>query len=99
MTTIQELANQPEPHPYAQEQQHSRGAWRAATTLVRSGGKDVSEGGDGALYGDLDIEGHTSAISDLIADLMHLCDALDLDFDAQVIGARYHYEPEKEGVL
>lgn len=38
-------------------------------------------------------------VSDLLGDLMHLCDALDIDFDEAVEKGRWHYEAEIEGVL
>jgi hypothetical protein len=37
------------------------------------------------------------AISDLLGDLMHLCDALGLDFQGLVDRGAYHYEPELRG--
>ena len=48
--------------------------------------------------GVLDEEPET-AISDLLGDLMHLCDALDLSFDGLVESGRYHYDCEVEGVF
>lgn len=38
-------------------------------------------------------------ISDLLGDLMHLCDALGEEFDALVDRGRGHYEPELEGTF
>lgn len=38
-----------------------------------------------------------ATISDLLADLMHLCDALDVDFDEALRRGRNAYEPESEG--
>lgn len=48
-------------------------------------------GGDGEDWG--------TCIGDLLADLMHLCDALDVDFDEMVDRGRMHYEPETHGEL
>lgn len=36
-------------------------------------------------------------IGDLLGDLMHLCDGLDLSFDALVDRAFRHYDPETRG--
>ncbi len=36
-------------------------------------------------------------LGDLLADLMHLCDSLDLSFGAIVEDAEGHYAPEREG--
>jgi hypothetical protein len=36
-------------------------------------------------------------VSDLLADLMHLCDKRKIDFEAELERARYHYEAEKHG--
>lgn len=38
-------------------------------------------------------------ISDLLGDLMHLCDALGIDFDEAVDDGRVYYEAEVEGAL
>jgi len=38
-----------------------------------------------------------ATISDLLGDLMHLCDALDVDFDEALRRGRNAYEPESEG--
>lgn len=41
----------------------------------------------------------STAISDLLADLHHLADALDLDWDALVERGDRHYQPELRGEL
>lgn len=46
--------------------------------------------------GVLDEEPET-AISDLLGDLMHLCDALGLNFDGLVESGRQHYDLELRG--
>lgn len=38
-----------------------------------------------------------ASISDLLGDLMHLCDALEVDFDEALRNGRNAYEPESEG--
>lgn len=40
-----------------------------------------------------------TTISDLLADLMHLCDSLDLSFEDAVVRAESHYLPESEGTF
>lgn len=40
-----------------------------------------------------------TVVSDLMGDLMHLCDALNLSFDGLVERGRRHYLPELHGVL
>lgn len=37
------------------------------------------------------------ALTDLLADLMHLCDTLDLDFDSAVLDAQRHHDAEVRG--
>lgn len=39
------------------------------------------------------------AIKDLLGDLMHLCDALGLNFEGLVESGRYHYDCEVRGVF
>ncbi len=38
-----------------------------------------------------------AAIRDLLCDLMHLCDALGLDFDSEVEAGRVNYDTEVQG--
>jgi hypothetical protein len=40
-----------------------------------------------------------TVLSDLLGDLMHLCDALGEDFDALASTARMHYQAELDGVF
>ncbi|MGI8631022.1 MAG: hypothetical protein ACR2NA_00505 [Solirubrobacterales bacterium] len=45
----------------------------------------------------LDVDQRRSeGITDLLADLMHLCEAADMPFDAHLARARTHYEIEAE---
>lgn len=46
--------------------------------------------------GDEEIE---TALGDLLGDLMHLCDAADIDFDNVLNHGAMHYESEIRGVL
>lgn len=43
---------------------------------------------------DWDADEPETAISDLLADLMHLADSLSLDFDSMIYRARNHYDEE-----
>jgi hypothetical protein len=49
--------------------------------------------------GGTDSEPVDQQIGDLLGDLMHLADALDLDFDYLVSRGRFHYDPETRGEL
>lgn len=39
------------------------------------------------------------AFADFMADFMHLCNVLDVDFDEALASARVHYDAEMDGVL
>lgn len=65
----------------------ARHAWNALTTYT----DDV--------YGHPGSEPTRQAVSDLLGDLLHLCDALDVDFDTALDKGRSNYEPETHGEL
>ena len=47
----------------------------------------------------LNTEDMDTTLGDLLADLMHLCDALGLPFADMVERAHHHHDPELKGIL
>lgn len=68
---------------------HLRASWAARALFHYA---DFTMGGGNG-------ESCETVISDLLCDLMHLCDALDLSFDGLADKARGHHLPELTGEL
>lgn len=68
---------------------NTRAAWGAIALLAFTA----------RTFGDAAGEDWETLVGDLMADLMHLCDALGVDFDEMVEKGRSHYEPELHGEL
>jgi hypothetical protein len=40
------------------------------------------------------VSDRVETVTDLLCDLMHLCDRLGVDFDTRVVSARFHHDEE-----
>lgn len=86
MVTVESIAYGPEP---ALDEDYeaavpARAAWRAARTITTS-----------RFYDDLNVPGDVTAVGDVLADLMHLVDALGVDWDDVVNRADMHHQMER----